>query len=145
MPTESNAKDHLDQMLAHNTARLAELVEQQYNVEITRSVGLFFSSPDEECAKSLIKALFAKGTRVLSPQPEKDGDLFRIRVGVKRSLRDSVREEFTKDMVETAAGMNGQYDGWDLLSEDSAEQTQTHTDAPDMKSAATSMENPQVY
>jgi hypothetical protein len=130
MTTEASVKEHLDQQIEKNTTRLKELVDQQYNVEITRSVVLFFSAPEEDCAKALIKALFAKGTRILTPYPENDGDLFRIRVGVKRSLRDSVREEFTRDMVATAAGMNGSYDGWDLLSDDAAEMTQKHTPEP---------------
>ncbi len=126
MPTETSAKENLDQQLASNTARMTDLLEQQYNVEITRSIALFFSSTDESCAKALIKALFAKGTRVLTREPEQDGDRFRIRVGVKRSIRDAVREEFVKDLVETAVGMNGSFDGWDLLTDEAAEETQQH-------------------
>jgi hypothetical protein len=129
MTTDASAKEHLDQQIAKNTAHLKELVDQQYNVDITRSIVLCFSSPEEDCAKALVKALFAKGTRVLTPYPEQDGGVYRIRVGVKRSLRDSVREDFTRDMVETAAGMNGSYDGWDLLADEAAEQTQLHTGA----------------
>jgi hypothetical protein len=125
----TDVKEVLQHQLESNTAHLKELVDQQYNVDITRSIVLFFSAPEEECAKALIKALFAKGTRVLTPYPEKDGDVYRIRVGVKRSLRDSVREDFTRDMVETAAGMNASYDGWDLLADEAAEQTQLHTGA----------------
>ncbi len=126
MPNEANAKDNLDQQLAKNSVRMQELIAQQYNVEITRSVALFFSTSDEKCAKALIKALFAKGTRILTPQPERDGDTFRIRVGVKRGIRDTVREEFTRDLVDTAAGMNGRYDGWSLLGDEAAEQAQQH-------------------
>jgi hypothetical protein len=129
MTTDASAKEHFDQQVAKNTARLKELIDQQYNVEITRSIVLHFSSPEEDCAKALIKALFAKGTRVLTPYPEKNGDVYCIRVGVKRSLRDSVREEFTRDMVDTADGMNSSYDGWDLLADEAAEQTQLHTGA----------------
>ncbi|SEC57052.1 ribonuclease E inhibitor RraB [Terriglobus roseus] len=137
MTTEASAKENLDQQLANNTARLKELVDQQYNVEVTRSIVLCFSSDDDECARALIKALFAKGTRVLQPEPEKRGDRFQIRVGVKRSLRDTVREEFVSDMVHTASGMNGTFDGWNLLGEESAEQAQTQGDTPDARSAGT--------
>jgi hypothetical protein len=126
MPTETRAKENLDQQIANNTARMKELLDQQYNVEITRSIVLFFSSSDESCAKAITKALFAKGTRVLTRDPEQDGGHFRIRVGVKRSIRDTVREEFTKDLVDTAAGMNGSYDGWDLLTDEAAEEAQKH-------------------
>jgi hypothetical protein len=126
MPNQLSAKENLEQQFENNSTRMNELVDQQYNVEITRSIVLFFSSSDEDCAKSLTKALFAKGTRVLTRDPEPDGDRFRIRVGVKRGIRDIVREEVTRDLVETAAGMNGSYDGWDLLSDDAAEETQHH-------------------
>lgn len=144
MTTEAKAKENLEQQLANNTARMKELVDQQYNVEVTRSIVLCFSSADEECARALTKALFAKGTRVLQRDPEKQGDRYQIRVGVKRSLRDTVREEFISDLVHTASGMNGSFDGWSLLAEEPAEETQTHSDAPDTKDAA-STENPQVY
>ena len=128
MANEASTKENLDQQLATNTVRMEELVNQQYNVEVTRSLVLCFSSPDEDCARALNKALFAKGTRVLQQEPEKkQDDRFHIRVGVKRSLRDAVREDFVTDMVYTAGGMNGSYDGWNLLTDDPAEETQIHT------------------
>ena len=146
MSTEASAKENLEQQLANNSARMKELVDQQYNVEITRSLVLCFSSPDEECARALTKALFAKGTRVLQANPDKQADdRFHIRVGVKRGIRDVVREEFVTEMVHTASGMNGSFDGWNLLGDESAEETQTHSDAPDTKNAAVATENPQVY
>ena len=132
MANEASAKENLDQQLANNTARKTELVDQQYNVEVTRSLVLCFSSPDEDCARALNKALFAKGTRVLQQDPEKkQDDRFHIRVGVKRSIRDAVREEFVSDLVHTASGMNGSYDGWNLLTDDPAEAIQIHTETPD--------------
>ena len=144
MPTEASAKENLDQQLTNNSVRMQELVDQQYNVETTRSLVLCFSSQDEECARALTKALFAKGTRVLLRDPERQGDRFHIRVGVKRSLRDAVREEFVADMVHTANAMNGTFDGWNLLADETAEQAQTHSDAPDTKDAEVAMENPPV-
>ena len=132
MPNETSMKENLEQQLASNSARMDELVEQQFNVEITRSLVLCFSSQEEDCAKALNKALFAKGTRVLQHEPErKDDGRFHIRVGVKRSLRDAVGEQFVSDLVHTAAGMNGSYDGWNLLTEEGAEETQPHTDSPE--------------
>lgn len=132
MPNEVSAKANLDEQLANNTVRMEELLQGQYNVEITRSLVLCFSSPEEDCAKAINKALFAKGTRVLQ-QPECRADgRFHIRVGVKRSIRDAVREEFVTDMVHTAAGMSGSFDGWSLLTEESAEDTQVHTETPDI-------------
>jgi regulator of RNase E activity RraB len=145
MPNEASAKENLDQQLANNTVRMKELVDQQYNVEVTRSIVLCFSSADEECARALTKALFAKGTRVLQRDPEERDGRFQIRVGVKRSLRDTVREEFVADLVQTANAMNSRFDGWNLLAEEPAEETQTHSDAPDTKDAAVATENPQVY
>ncbi len=130
MPNDAVTNTNLDQQLAQNSTRIQGLVDQQYNVEITRSVELFFSSPEEKSARSILKALFAKGTRVLSRDPEaKDDGRFHIRVGVKRSLRDTVREDFTRDMVDTVSGMNGTYDGWNLLTDDAAEDIQRHADA----------------
>jgi regulator of RNase E activity RraB len=137
MPTETSAKENLEQQRAKNTARMQDLLAQQYNVEVTRSLVLYFSSPDEECARSLNKALFAKGTRVLQADPEKKSDgRFHIHVGVKRSIRDAVQEEFVADLVRTASGMNGSFDGWNLLSDESAEETQSHDEIPDQQNAA---------
>lgn len=125
MATELREKENLDQQLANNSVRIKELIIQQYNVEVTRSLVLCFSCPEEECAQALSKALFAKGTRILTRDPkQKANGRWGIRVGVKRSLRDAVREEFVADMVHTAASMNGTYDGWNLLTDDAAELTQ---------------------
>ncbi len=124
------AKDNLAQQLASNSSHLQQLMEQQYNLELSRSVALFFSCEGQGCANTLTRALFAKGTRVLDHEPAHDeaSDRYRIRVGVKRSLRDTVGEDFTRDLVETAKSMNGTYDGWELLSEEAAEDTQKHED-----------------
>ena len=136
MPNEASAKENLEEQLRSNTDRMDELLRDQYNVEITRSLVLCFSSPEEDCAKALIKALFAKGTRVLQTEPDCKADQrFHIRVGVKRSIRDAVREDFVSDMVHTASGMNASYDGWNLLSDDAAESTQSHTETPDVKNS----------
>ena len=128
MANEASAKENLEQQLAQNTARMADLLDQQYNVDVNRSLVLCFSSPDEDCARALNKALFAKGMRVLQQDPEKkDDDRYHIRVGVKRSIRDAVREDFVSDLVHTAGGMNGSYDGWNLLTDEPAEETQINT------------------
>lgn len=135
MATELREKDNLDQQLASNSRRIQELIDQQYSVEVTRSLVLCFSAQSEDCARALSKALFAKGTRLLHRDPQKKADgRWSIQVGVKRSLRDAVREEFVADMIHTAAGMHGTYDGWNLLTDDSAEQTQQHTGAPEDQS-----------
>lgn len=134
MPNEASAKANLEEQLASNTARIAELVNRQFNVEITRSLVLCFSSPEESCAVAMTRALFAKGTRVLQIEPDKKSDgRYHIRVGVKRSIRDTIREDFVADMVHTAAGMNGSYDGWNLLMDEPAEETQMHMVTPDVQ------------
>ncbi len=131
MPNSSSERENLEQQLAANSARIQHLVEEQYNVEVTRSVALCFSTPDQECARALLQALFAKGTRVLTQEPEERDGRYHIRVGVKRSLRDTVREEYTADLVHTASGMNASYDGWDVMTDDAAEETQPHERAQD--------------
>ena len=133
MPDEASAKVNLSQQLAINAKRMEAMLHAQYNVEITRGLVLCFSSPEEDCAKAISKALFAKGMRVLKLPVCKPGGRCHVRVAVKRSIRDAVREEFVTDLVHTAAGMNGSYDGWDLLTEDAAEETQTHADTPDVQ------------
>lgn len=134
MPNEASAKANLDEQLASTTARIIDMVNSQINVEVTRSLQLCFSSPEESCAVAMMRALFAKGTRVLQTEPEKKADeRFHIRVGVKRSIRDAVREEFVADMVHTAAGMNGTYDGWNLLADEPAEEAQAHAETPDVR------------
>ncbi|MGI4758317.1 MAG: ribonuclease E inhibitor RraB [Janthinobacterium lividum] len=133
MSDEASTKANLDHLLASNSARIQEMLESQVNVETTRSLVLCFSSPEEDCALAINKALFAKGTRVLQ-QPECKADgRFHIRVGVKRSIRDVVHESFVADMVHTAAGMNGSYDGWSLLTDGAAEEAQMHVDTPDVQ------------
>jgi len=132
MATDLREKDNLEQQLATNSRHIQELIDQQYSVEVTRSLLLCFSASSEDCARSLSKALFAKGMRVLNRDPEqKSNGRWAIRAGVKRSLRDAVREEFVADLVHTAAGMNGTYDGWNLLTDESAEEAQQHTGAPE--------------
>lgn len=131
MATDLREKENLDQQLANNSVRIQEMIEQHYSVEVTRSLLLCFSASSQDCARALSKALFAKGMRILSRDPKhKSNGRWAIRVGVKRSLRDAVREEFVADLVHTAAGMNGTYDGWNLLTDESAEEAQQHTDAP---------------
>lgn len=136
MPNDASAKANLDEQLASNTARVDELINSQFNVEVTRSLVLCFSSPEESCALAMTRALFAKGTRVVHQPEQKHDDRFHIRVGVKRSIRDAVREEFVADMVHTAAGMNGTYDGWNLLADEPAEETQPHIETPDIKDSS---------
>jgi hypothetical protein len=132
MATDLREKENLDQQLANNSVRMQELIDQHYNVEVTRSLVLCFSANSENCARALNKALFAKGTRLLTRDPQKRANgRWTIRVGVKRSLRDAVREEFVADLVHTAAGMNGTYDGWNLLTDESAEEAQQRIGAPD--------------
>lgn len=132
-PAETEA---LQQQLAINTVRMKELVEQQFNVEVTRPLVLCFSADNEDCARSLNRALFAKGTRVLDRDPARKADgRFHIRVGVKRSLRDAVREDFVADMVHTAAQMDSTFEGWNMLTNEAAEDTQEHPDAPNQTPA----------
>ena len=131
---EASAQANLDEQLASNSTRMVDMISSQTNVEITRSLVLCFSSPEESCAVAMTRALFAKGTRILQTEPERKSDgRFHIRVGVKRSIRDAVREEFVADMVHTAAGMNGSYDGWNLLANEPAEETQMHAETPDVQ------------
>jgi hypothetical protein len=134
MATHLREKDNFDQQSAYNTVRIKELIDQQYNMEVTRSLVLCFSCQDQECAYALSKALFAKGTRLLTRDPQrKVNGRWGIRVGVKRSLRDAVREEFVADMVLTATGMNGTYDGWNLLTDEAAELVQKQPSASVMQ------------
>ena len=130
MATHLREKENFDQQSANNSVRMKELIDQHYNVEVTRSLVLCFSCQDQECAYALSKALFAKGTRILTRDPQRKANgRWGIRVGVKRSLRDAVREEFVADMVLTATGMNGTYDGWNLLTDEAEEQVQKHPSA----------------
>ncbi len=141
MPNEASAKQNLEEQLASNAARMDDLVTQQFDVEVTRSIVLCFSSPEEDCARALNKALFAKGTRTLQHDPEKKDDgRYHIRVGVKRSIRDAVREEFVHDLVQTAAGMNGSFDGWNLLTEEAAEEAQSRPGTLDVQPGSAASE-----
>ena len=132
MANQASAKENFEQQVAHNSARMADLQDQQYDFDVTRSLVLCFSSAEEDCARALNKALFAKGMRVLQQDPEaRDDERFHIRVGVKRSVRDAVRQEFVSDLVDTAAAMNGSFDGWSLMNDGEPEHAQAATDTPD--------------
>lgn len=135
MPTPTNLMSELDRLRAENTSRMEDLVEQQYNTEMTRGFMLRFSSKAQSDAEGLSRLLFAKGLRLLTPEPVqvKDG-LWQVLVGVKHSLREVTSEDFVCDLVELASGVNSRFQGWDFVLEESAEQTQMHVGKPGIQS-----------
>lgn len=132
MPTPVNIQSELDRHRDVNAARVRELVEQQYNTEITRGFELSFSSQNESDAVGLGRLLFAKGLRLLPPTPSAESDgTWKLRVGVKRSLREVTSEDFICDLITLASGVHSCFSTWQFLSDDVAEHTQPHPDTPD--------------
>ena len=131
MPTPVNIQSELDRHRADNAARVKELVDQQYNTEITRGFKLEFSSSNESDAVGLGRLLFAKGLRLLTPTPEVvSAGSWKTGVGVKRSLREITSEDFICDLITLASGVHSCFDTWDFLADEPAEQAQSHPNLP---------------
>ena len=133
MPTPTNIQAELDRHRADNSRRLQELVNEQYNTEVTRAFLLRFSAAGRDDAASLGRLLFAKGLRLLTLEPERTNGNFEVRAGVKHNLREITREAFICDLITLASGVRATYEGWEFLTEDSAEKSQPHNDTPDIQ------------
>ena len=134
MPTPTNIQAELDRHRSQNNERRQRLIEQQFNTEITRSCMLTFTAAVKSDAEGLGRLLFAKGMRLLTVEPEAAPDGTWVeRVVVKHSLREITQEDFICDLITVASGVRATYDGWELPSEDSAEETQPHNDTPDIQ------------
>lgn len=137
MPTPVNIQSELVRHQARNAEQVRQLVEEQYNTEITRGFALEFSSGEEGDAVGLGRLLFAKGLRLLQPEPTEEADgRWWTRVGVKRSLREVTAEDFVCNLVTLASGVHSCFETWDFLADDAAEATQPHPDHPDPKGHA---------
>ena len=137
MPTPVNIQSELDRHRSANTERVAQLVEQQYNTEVTRGFELDLASDNESDAVGLGRLLFAKGLRLLPPTPTENADgSWTLRVGVKRSLREITAEDFICDLITLASGVHSCFQTWEFLTDESAENTQPHPDTPDMQGHA---------
>lgn len=131
MPTPTNIQSELDRHRETNGERLHHLVDEQYNTEVTRPFFLRFSASDHEDAVGLSRLLFAKGLRLITPEPRKTDHGWRVEVAVKHNLREITQEDFICDLITLASGVHARYDCWDFLSDESAEQTQQHDDVPE--------------
>lgn len=131
MPTPTNIQGELNRHRESNNERLKKLLDEQYNTEITRPLFLRFSAHDHEDAVGLSRLLFAKGLRLITPEPRKEGHGWRIEVAVKHNLREITQEDFMCDLITLASGVHGRYECWDFLSEECAEQTQHHDNVPE--------------
>ena len=128
MPTPTNIQGELERHRVSNNERLKQLVDQQYNMEITRPFFLRFSSQHREDALGLGRLLFAKGMRLLTPEPRQAPHGWTVEVAVKHNLREVTQENFMCDLITLASGVHARYDCWDFLSNDAAEDTQQHND-----------------
>ncbi|WP_419806517.1 hypothetical protein [Terriglobus sp.] len=131
MPTPTNIQNELNRHRDTNSERLKQLVDEQYNTEITRPFFLRFSTGDQEDAVGLSRLLFAKGLRLITPEPRKTDHGWRVEVAVKHNLREITQEDFICDLITLSSGVNARYECWDFLSEDSAEETQSHDSVPE--------------
>lgn len=135
MAAPVNLQSELVRHRETNNDRVKSLVDQQFNTEITRPFFLRFYTHERQDAVGLTRLLFAKGLRLITPEPVPMRDGWRVEVAVKHNLREVTQEEFTCDLIQLASGVNATYDCWDFLSEDSAEQTQEHNDVPETRGA----------
>ena len=133
MPTPTNIQSELERHRDTNNERLLKLVDEQYNTEITRPFFLRFSAQKRQDAVGLGRLLFAKGLRLITPEPRKTAQGWQVEVAVKHNLREVTQEDFMCDLITLASGVHARYDCWDFLSDDSAEQTQQHDDVPETR------------
>ncbi len=126
MPAPVNIQSELERHRASNAARVAMLVEQQYNTEVTRAFQLSFTSGTVGDAVALGRLLFAKGMRLLTPVPEVVSDVWNVRMGVKRNVRELTSEDFVCDLVTVASGVHSCFQTWEFLTDDPAEAAQPH-------------------
>ena len=129
MPTPTNIQSELVRHRETNNERLERLIGQQYNTEITRPILLRFSAHDRDDAVGLGRLLFAKGFRLITPEPRKADHGWQVEVAVKHNLQ----EDFMCDLITLASGVHATYECWDFLSDDSAEQTQQHNSVPEVR------------
>lgn len=134
MPTPTHLQSELDRIRGANSARMETLVEQQYNTEITRPFALRFTADTQSDAQGLMRLLFAKGLRLITPEPVEASDgSWRVEVGAKHNLREMTAEDFVCDLVTVASGVHACFEGWEFLSDDAAELTQQHAESPERK------------
>lgn len=134
MSTPTNIQSELNRHRSENATRLQQMVEQQFNTEITRSFVLTFYADDYGDAEGLGRLLFAKGMRLLTLQPEHtESGAYHVRAVVKHSLREITQEDFICDLINLASGVRAIYRGWALLAPDAAEETQPHDSTPDIQ------------
>ena len=131
MPAPTNIQSELNRHRESNNERIKQLVGQQYNMEITRPFFLRFTARDLEDAVGLSRLLFAKGLRLITPEPRKEDHGWTVEVAVKHNLREITQEDFVCDLITVASGVNARYECWDFLSDDAAEQTQPHDNIPE--------------
>ncbi len=130
VPGSKAATDNLDSQVRWNSEQMQALVERDFNTEQTRGLALRFASADEISARAIGQAMFAKGMRLLTADPVKEADgRWIVALAVKHSLREITDLELTADLVGVAAAMGGTYVGWELMSEETAEQSQRHDEA----------------
>lgn len=133
MATPTNIQSELIRHRESNNHRLQDLMDQQYNMEITRPFFLRFTAADREDAVGLGRLLFAKGLRLISPEPRQSGGGYVIEVATKHNLREITQEDFMCDLITLASGVHATYDCWDFLSDEAAEQTQHHNHVPEVQ------------
>jgi hypothetical protein len=133
MPTPTNIQSEVIRHRESNNERLKKMVDDQVNMEMTRPVFLRFSAKHQEDAVSLSRLLFAKGMRLVQPEPQQNGHHWTVEVAVKHNLREVTQEDFTCDLITMASGVHATYDCWDFLSNDAAEETQQHNDVPEVQ------------
>ena len=133
MPTPTNIQSELIRHRESNNERLKKMVDDQVNMEMTRPVFLRFSAHQYEDAAGLTRLLFAKGMRLIEPEPQQASHGFTVEVAVKHNLREVTQEDFTCNLITLASGVHATYDCWDFLSDDAAEETQQHNDVPEVQ------------
>ncbi|GAA3764169.1 ribonuclease E inhibitor RraB [Terriglobus aquaticus] len=131
MPTPTNIQSEIIRHRESNNERLKQMVDDQVNMETTRPVFLRFSAHNYDDAVGLSRMLFAKGMRLIQPEPQQDGHHWTVEVATKHNLRELTQEDFTCDLVTLASGVHATYDCWDFLSNDVAEETQEHNKVPE--------------
>ena len=114
MLSDTTIRESLRGHEARNAKLLDDLKAKHADLATSRSIDHHFWAPDQRSAALLAKSLYDRGYLVLmiSPAETKDGQLWNVEAGFKRSLVAAASAGVTEELVTLAAQFDAEYDGW---------------------------------
>lgn len=98
-----------------NMTLIEQLRARGVNLEETRSIELHFWASTRQDAAFLARALYEKGYLVLALAPsnaESKKQQWNVEVGIRQSIKQTVRKELVEELVRLADRHSSEFDGW---------------------------------